>query len=558
MESVSPRAPGEALLLMWHALIVAALLVAAPEPAPAPTAAEARRILATPRGSLSVGYTSGGRLDEGAEVPLSGRGWTFLSMVRGRGTNFGTAEMKGLLERVGARVRERHPRSVVGVGNISIEGGGKTRWHVSHQAGRDIDLALFGVDARGKPLKPQGFVRYGPDGLSVGTRKRYRFDVERNLTLVTALLEDEVPVQWIFVAEALRAAMLEEAQRQGVSEDTLARMAEVVHQPSDSNPHDNHFHVRIFCSVEDRLHGCLERGPLWPWVDRGDDAYRARIDRLLSVLRRPETKLRSRAATALGDIRARRAIPALLGLLADRAVRAAALDSLQRIADPIALPGLLAALAATDEAPWARRIVNAMYSLRSPDLTQLAVDLAASPTHFLHPDVADQVADATRVLAARALERDGRKPAAEVLLALLESKSGSVRRAAHAALVQITSHTVQGDPGSSGRKTRRRGVDAWTRFWRERGEQPWRQWVRDGIVAAGYDLPEPVDGVPALELLIEATGDKRDHVGRNAVRLLGDLTGHVQDPHGRSARNQRRHFQRWWETEGRDAAESTR
>ena len=132
---------------MWHALIAAALIAATSATPPTPTAAEARRILATPRGTLSLGHTSGGRLDDGADVPLSGRGWAFLSMVRGRGTHFGTAEMKELLQRVSARVRERHPRSVVGVGNMSVEGGGKTRWHVSHQAGRDVDLALFGVDA---------------------------------------------------------------------------------------------------------------------------------------------------------------------------------------------------------------------------------------------------------------------------------------------------------------------------------------------------------------------------------------------------------------------------
>jgi penicillin-insensitive murein endopeptidase len=34
-------------------------------------------------------------------------------------------------------------------------------------------------------------------------------------------------------------------------------------QPPDAPPHDNHFHVRVYCSRADRFHGCEDRGPVW-------------------------------------------------------------------------------------------------------------------------------------------------------------------------------------------------------------------------------------------------------------------------------------------------------
>ena len=38
----------------------------------------------------------------------------------------------------------------------------------------------------------------------------------------------------------------------------------VMHEPGDSLPHDDHFHVRIACTKDDL--GCLGGGPRWPWL----------------------------------------------------------------------------------------------------------------------------------------------------------------------------------------------------------------------------------------------------------------------------------------------------
>jgi penicillin-insensitive murein DD-endopeptidase len=34
-----------------------------------------------------------------------------------------------------------------------------------------------------------------------------------------------------------------------------------MHQPSDSQSHMDHYHIRIYCSLADRRMGCIDRGP---------------------------------------------------------------------------------------------------------------------------------------------------------------------------------------------------------------------------------------------------------------------------------------------------------
>ena len=36
-----------------------------------------------------------------------------------------------------------------------------------------------------------------------------------------------------------------------------------MHQPGGAPPHDDHFHVRVYCSRTDRFHGCEDGGPVW-------------------------------------------------------------------------------------------------------------------------------------------------------------------------------------------------------------------------------------------------------------------------------------------------------
>ena len=94
----------------------------------------------------------------------------------------------------------------------------------------------------------------------------YRFDTRRNWAFVRALLSDPgVEVQWIFMQRGLAASLLAEAAAAGEDPALTARAAFIMHEPSDSEPHDDHMHVRLYCTAVDRHYGCADRGPIRWW-----------------------------------------------------------------------------------------------------------------------------------------------------------------------------------------------------------------------------------------------------------------------------------------------------
>ena len=123
----------------------------------------------------------------------------------------------------------------------------------SHQSGRDADLAFYALEGT-KPAPAEDLLRFDAELEAEGGLK---LDVRRQWRLVQALLEDEtITVRWMFVSEAIRKALLAEAERAGAAKATLARAREVLHQPSDAPPHDNHLHLRITCNAEEAAAGC--------------------------------------------------------------------------------------------------------------------------------------------------------------------------------------------------------------------------------------------------------------------------------------------------------------
>jgi penicillin-insensitive murein endopeptidase len=88
------------------------------------------------------------------------------------------------------------------------------------------------------------------------------FDAQRNWALVQAMLENPVSdVQWIFMHRDLASLLIAEAEQAGASAATLSRARALLHQPTDSQPHDDHMHVRVFCDPKDRAFGCSDKGP---------------------------------------------------------------------------------------------------------------------------------------------------------------------------------------------------------------------------------------------------------------------------------------------------------
>jgi penicillin-insensitive murein endopeptidase len=118
---------------------------------------------------------------------------------------------------------------------------------------------MIRFDAQGKPAPPPDEERYGD-----ADWEARRFDDRRNWELVEAMLTDpSVRVQWVFVSRDLEGRLLRYAKRKRRPAWIIALADTVMHQPSGSAPHDDHFHIRVYCTRADRFHGCEDRGPVW-------------------------------------------------------------------------------------------------------------------------------------------------------------------------------------------------------------------------------------------------------------------------------------------------------
>lgn len=218
-----------------------------------------------PERTASVGTTANGFLWQGHELPEAGRG--FVRARRGEETRFGTPGLIAALERAFASVDDRFDGTIgTRVGDLSGPRGGRHPRHGSHRTGRDADVLFYATDAAGRSIQSSGFRAFSRFGVARDGSDVVLFDDARNWHFVrTLLLDPAAQVQWIFVSRGLKARLLRYALAYEPSKDAILRAAYALLQPEKASPHDDHFHVRIYCSPIDRAAGCLDRGPRWPW-----------------------------------------------------------------------------------------------------------------------------------------------------------------------------------------------------------------------------------------------------------------------------------------------------
>lgn len=225
--------------------------------------------------SVSTGLSSRGRLRRPAKLELTGTGFKVPDRWKQRGFQYGTEELVAALGRAAQKVRGRGKKGTLGIADLSPQRGGKSKWHSSHQSGRDVDLIFYSVDEQGKPLAPpeNDMIRYDGDGKPY-VRGNYvyndpiwqerRFDTARNWALVEALLSDPtIRVQWIFVSQPLEDRLVDYATRHKKPRWIVEYARAVMYDPPDAPTHSDHFHVRIYCPRDDRFHGCVDRGVVW-------------------------------------------------------------------------------------------------------------------------------------------------------------------------------------------------------------------------------------------------------------------------------------------------------
>lgn len=183
------------------------------------------------------------------------------------GNFYGTAELVRMLRRSATAIARVWPGSRLTVGELSSARGGWIPGHHSHRNGRDVDVAFYMRDSRGRMLRALRFVPFAHLSAGHGRGPHQRFDDARNWALVASMLRDpEARVQYMFVAKPIRRRLLKAGYRAGAGQTFLRAAAAVMTEPKQGHKHGDHFHVRIFCARNDRP-DCVDETPYWPWYD---------------------------------------------------------------------------------------------------------------------------------------------------------------------------------------------------------------------------------------------------------------------------------------------------
>jgi penicillin-insensitive murein endopeptidase len=233
--------------------------------------------------SVSVGRASRGYLIDGARLPDRGDGYTTREVWLRRDNRYGTDELVDLVVGVARRMSSQVKDVKLVVGDLSGRGGGGgAEFHRSHQSGRDADLVYYMRGPDGKPFEPDAMHVFDATG-KAKDGSGLSIDVPRTWLLVKQVITaPEAPVQYIFMYEPIAKLLVEHAHAIGEPDAIIDRARRTLHQPGDSARHDDHMHVRVYCSAADKRLGCVDLGPLD--LEPDEEMARAELDGLTHVL----------------------------------------------------------------------------------------------------------------------------------------------------------------------------------------------------------------------------------------------------------------------------------
>ena len=415
-------------------------------------------------GSIALGNTSRGGLIDPAMVPDAGEFHYILPAHLGRPTHYGTDELVELLLTTAEQVATAFPASRLAVGNLSVFDGGHISWSRSHNSGRDVDIGFFLRDKEGADLPLESLVHIRRSG-AVAEIPGATFDTERNWATVKALLTSETAkVQWIFVYAPLERMLLAHATKLGEPQALIDKAATIMHQPGDSAPHDDHFHVRIFCTLDDRLEGCRNTGPRREGVPSFDREVAARALELLRGTASSDADIALQSARFLRRLQPESLAGQLLAMVPH--ANASARSELLDLADELGVHrgvAPLIALAASDPDPMVRTRAFRLFIASSEE-----VATQATQAMLLEPGA--PLADQTPIRLAIARAKKGSVDGALMpgYIASLGDSDPQVRREAGRRISHITARPHPLDP-----------VNATSAAQREQLVAHWQQWWSD-------------------------------------------------------------------------------
>ena len=496
------------MVMLWLSLALALTMGEAP-----PSAAKR---------SISIGSPGHGHLIRAKRVKLKSGSHRVIGLTINRGFYWGTEELTELIPRLGRGVARRFRGARLAVANLSRQRGGDIPQSVTHNSGRDVDLLFYATDLEGKPVVRTDFLRFGKDGLS--RDGKLKFDVARNWALVrTAVTEKKTPVQSMLCASWLERMLITHAKKIREKKWIVERAKQVLRQPGRSSPHDDHFHLRVYCALHERLEGCVNSGPMHKWVDDLEDEIAGFAKQYIKEIDDKSTRVAVEAIRRLGKMRARSATKRLLKALADKRldVRLAAVTALE---DLHALDSNLSVLVAAAEAAKA-----GMFRLRLLKILARKAHPAAKKLFRAVAVAADARADSRAVAAegsAAACDRD----AVAGLIECVASQESVVRDAATRALSRLTGQTMTSQ-------------DAWNAWWKDNAKKTRAEWLADTFEdTLGMKLT-PKTCRKFIGKLVPRVYAKRGSVAENAKDLIEALTGFRRDHRGQ--KRLKKLYRRW-------------
>jgi penicillin-insensitive murein endopeptidase len=508
---------------------------------------------------ISVGDTSHGYLVAGAEL-VEDDTIGILPEQKKRDLRWGTGGLVKLL-RDAAALLHKETGTRMWVGNIGKREGGDIAWSVSHNSGRDADVAFCYTDHKGKPVDPPDLVPLNGEGLA--KNQNLRLDAKRTWLIIKGLLlSDAVEVQYLFLANALKTQVLTYAAQHGEPFDLIQRAGVVIRQPAGSAPHNDHLHVRVFCSERDVLGGCENNGAVHPWTKLYQRERERFVAKVATVLDDADARERASAVERLALLDARDEAERIAGMLDDeRVVREATARALGRLGGPaeakrlaahfareadgevrVAVVQSIGALGGKDAGAFLVRAVGKPLKAATWPLAQArAALLVGGPTLLpLLPDAADALEErilgelglgpaidpedlTVQLVAIEAAAQAERLEPAMALVALLEDSRPLVRERAGHALSNITNLSYHVDWENGDAAARQLGHKRWRDALTKAKGAPREAWLVTGFRGAGYHVRE-LHPKHSWELVRAIAG--ADHLSFNAQRVLMRLHKH--------------------------------
>lgn len=457
-------------------------------------------------GSVSLGDTSTGRLAHAVHLDES-EALAILPKQKIRGYRWGTSELVGALSHAAGELH-RQTGTQLWVGHLSRRNGGDLPYSVSHNAGRDADIAFCYQDAEGNPVEPDDLIGVMGDGHTV--RRGLYFDVGRTWRVIKALITYEgAQIQYLFMSRALEGKLLLHAKARGEPTAIRARAETLIHQPGrGAARHHDHIHLRLYCSREDVLAGCRNTGR----EHRFAELYRRDRARFAMGLRRhlssPDADVRRRATERIGLLDAK-----LLGG-----------EVAARLDDPtldVRLAALVALARFGDESHLA--IARRWLTEQPPSLRQAAGERLARAVEPGAGELLAHLVDQASTDAAPLVDQAGRSrhlSAIPALVRRLGDPDLALRNRAARALGRLTAHRHVADYRPLSGRALEHQRQKWRNAWAAGRTLSRRAWLMRGFHRSGFEVGrlEPED---AWGLVAALSGP--EHIAINATEQLEEL-----------------------------------